>query len=77
MDHEKIVEFVRAQGYSNVSAEGVKWRNYEVYEPKVSLMKAKLGLPQMVLVKEDKIRLSTPEEAYAFLDFRYPDEAER
>lgn len=74
MDHNKIVEFARAQGYSNVSSEGVKWQKYEVYEPKVSLMNAKLDLPRMILVEGDRIRLSTPEEAYAFLDYRYPDE---
>ncbi len=72
MDSEKVLEFARAQGFSNISA-ATPWQGYEVYEPKVSLMNAhKAALPQMILVKGDKIRMSTPEEAFAYLDFKYP-----
>lgn len=63
MSKDRIMAFARQQGYDSI-AELKPWRGYEVYEP---LFEddgmACVGLPLVILVKGDEIRMSTPEEA--------------
>ncbi len=41
-----------------------KWRGYDVYEPMFESEEvAFVGLPYVILVKEDEIRMSTPKES--------------
>ncbi len=63
MELEKIIEFAKENGYD--SARKFKdWKGYEAYEPIVDESEDFLsGLPFMILVKGDEIRMSTPEEA--------------
>lgn len=68
MEIEKVVAFARKQGYDNVR-QLEPWKGFEVYEPifdgdEVSVV----GLPLLILVKGNEIRMSTPEEAFEQLD---------
>jgi hypothetical protein len=63
MDIEKIREFAKSQGYKNVQYLG-KWREYDVYEPLTGEGVACIGLPFIVLVQGDTIRMSTEKEAF-------------
>lgn len=76
MTREKVLNFARKQGYDKVEYSG-KWRGYDVYTPEVDYGTEKepaiIGLPLIILVKGNEIRLSTPDEAFAYLD-TLPDE---
>lgn len=50
---------------------GVPWKGYEVYKP-VYTEFAFRGHPYVVLVKGDRVRLSTPEESIEYLGFSTP-----
>lgn len=67
MSKEEIIAFAKKQGYDGVLPLG-KWKEYDAYEPTVNEATeedpACVGLPLMILVKDDKIRMSTVEEAY-------------
>lgn len=47
------------------------WKGYEVYKP-VYTEFAFRGHPYVVLVKGDRVRLSTPEESIEYLGFSTP-----
>ena len=70
MDKKKVLAFAKKQGYDDVRHIG-KWREFEAWEP---FMKSDddgfpcIGLPLLILVKGDKIRMSTEEEAFAQLE---------
>lgn len=49
----------------------VPWKGYEVYKP-VYTEFAFRGHPYVVLVKGDRVRLSTPEESIEYLGFSTP-----
>ncbi len=83
MNEEKIQEFAKKEGYSRIVYEGV-WKGYDTYyadyfgDDKIRYV----GLPFYVLVKENEIRLSKPEECldileyfnpYIMLKFKYKD----
>ena len=44
------------------------WHGFEVYTPVYSIEPACIGLPLIILVKDGNIRLSTPDEAFEYLD---------
>lgn len=60
---QKAIEFAISQGYET-ALRLKNWKGFEVYEP---IMKkdevSYTGLPLLILVKGDEIRMSTPEEA--------------
>lgn len=63
MSLEKVIEFAKKQGYESVE-KLEKWKEYDVYEPiykndEVSI----IGMPLLILVKGEEIRMSTVEEA--------------
>lgn len=60
---KQVNEFARKHGYEK--AEYLKkWKGYRCYEPIMSKGKISFsGLPLLILVKGDEIRMSTPEEA--------------
>lgn len=51
------------------------FNGYEVFKP-VYRQDVAIGLPLIVLKKGDEVRISTPDEAFAFLDANYADEDE-
>lgn len=69
MINDKIINFAKKQGYDSALYIG-KWKNYEAYEPifdnnsDVSF----IGPPLLILVENDKIRMSTVEEAFNQLE---------
>ena len=76
MKEKEILEFANKQGLIHNYAEYLgKWKDYDVYELVISkVMCYYVGLPRYALVKENKIRISEPEESMAILDFFYLDE---
>ncbi len=60
---QKVIEFAQSQGYET-ALRLKNWKGFEVYEP---IMKkdevSYTGLPLLILVNGDEIRMSTPEEA--------------
>jgi len=66
MKIEEIIAFAGKQGYDGVRSLG-KWKEYDAYEPTYDHATkeepAYVGLPLMILVKDDEIRMSTVEEA--------------
>jgi hypothetical protein len=71
MDKKKVLAFAKKQGYDDVRYIG-KWREFEAWEP---LVKGEgeddfpcIGLPLLVLVKGETIRMSTEDEAFAQME---------
>jgi hypothetical protein len=71
MTKQKIIAFARSKGYDGAMYSG-KWNGYEVYEPTVKGSTeedpAIIGVPLIILVKGEDIRLSTVDEAFEYLD---------
>lgn len=65
MTDAKIIEFAKKHGYED--AEYLKdWHGFHCYEPIISQTVnsvAYTGLPLVILVKDDEIRMSTADEA--------------
>jgi hypothetical protein len=64
MKYDKVKAFAKEKGYDDALYIG-KWKEYEAYEPvfdgdDVSFV----GVPLLILVKDDDIRMSTVEEAF-------------
>lgn len=70
MIREQIVQFAKKNGYDDVIYKG-KWRQYDVYEPTIDGATPEnpvyVGLPFIILVEGNKIRLSTKEEGFAYI----------
>ena len=66
---KKVLEFAAQHGYCDAIKEQ-DWRGYQVFSPIYSREEglACVGLPLIILVKDGKIRMSTEEEAFAYLD---------
>lgn len=64
----EVITFAQQQGYdSAIYLE--KWRKYKVYEPVFNNEGVNIvGLPLMILVDGNKIRMTTADEAFAYLD---------
>jgi hypothetical protein len=63
MDEKEILKFAKQEGYEDISYIG-KWREFEVYEPLFNFEDVSyVGLPFIILVTQDEIRMSTPEES--------------
>lgn len=68
MSIEKIVTYAKSQGYKTVEYLQ-QWRDCDVYEPIYDEKEiAYIGLPLKILVKGEEIRMTTPDEAFEFLD---------
>lgn len=69
MDEKKIQEFAVANGYE-AAVYRDEWKGYQCYEPVFSLEQpvSYIGLPLMILVKGETIRMSTADEAMELLD---------
>ena len=76
MDLKQVISFAQKNGYETVEKLN-NWNGYECYEPIMDSKKeTELGPPLLILVKGDKIRMSTPDEAFQQLDECYPEEDE-
>ena len=71
MERSKVLKFANDLGYGNIGEED-HWNGYEVYQ----LIYNKpgdenvyhIGLPHIVMIKGDKIRISTDTECFEYLD---------
>lgn len=68
MKIEQVKEFAKQQGYDDVLQIG-KWKGFDAYEPVFNGEDVSfIGVPLLILVKGDNIRMSTVEEAFEQLD---------
>ena len=71
MDKKKVLAFAKKQGYDDVRHIG-KWREFDTWEPFIKCEGEdgfpKIGLPFLILVKGETIRMSTEDEAFEHLD---------
>ena len=69
MEEKKIQEFAVANGYE-AAVYQKEWNGYQCYEPVFSLDEpvSYIGLPLMILVKGENIRMSTADEAMELLE---------
>lgn len=71
MNIERVNQFAILNGYYGAEPLG-KWRGYDIYEPIMSPNKdgdiSHIGLPLLIMVRGDLIRMSSPEEGLAQLD---------
>lgn len=78
MDDKKVLEFAKKKGYSSVEHLG-KWLEYDVYDLIYSDDEedaSYIGLPLVALVKDNDIRISTPDESLEIVSYFYPDDDE-
>lgn len=61
---QELVEDLGAKSYKK----GVDWNGFEVYIP-VYEGNPIIGLPYVVLVKNNEARISTPDESIAYLEY--------
>lgn len=60
-------KFAEESGY--IGAEYLQeWKGYSVFNPVYSKETATIGLPYVILVKNEKARMSTVEETFEYLD---------
>jgi hypothetical protein len=68
MSQEDILKFAQKQGYDNIEYVE-EWRGYQVYAPIFNSKEMLyIGLPYVILVKDNEIRMSTPDESLERLD---------
>ena len=68
MDLKQVIFFAQKNGYETVEKLN-NCNGYECYEPIMySKKETEIGPPLLILVKGDKIRMSTPEEAFQQMD---------
>ena len=68
MEIEKVKAFAKKQGYDDVLYIG-KWKEFDAYEPVFKGEEPSfIGVPLLILVKGDSIRMSTVDEAFEQLD---------
>jgi len=68
MDIKKVVEFAQEHGYETAEPLG-SWQGYDIYEPVYSKDEVScIGLPLMIMVKGNEIRMSTTDEAIQQID---------
>ena len=71
MEFDEIEKFAKIHGYQTAKIGGIsKWHGFDVYEPIYDLDKEKvcIGLPYVILVKGNDIRMSNVKESFAYLD---------
>jgi len=68
MDRKKVLQFAKTRGYDSIRKRRKTWNGYDVYEPIYRKgVISYIGLPLVILVKENEIRLSTPQESFELL----------
>lgn len=68
MEIEKVKAFAKKQGYDDVLYIG-KWKEFDAYEPVLKGEDVSFtGVPLLIFVHGDSIRMSTVEEAFEQLD---------
>ena len=71
MDKSKVLSFAKKEGYDDVRHIG-EWREFDVWEPLVESSGEDdfpcIGLPFLILVQGETIRMSTEEEAFQWIE---------
>ena len=68
MTLKQVVSFARERGCETAEYQG-QWRGYDVYDRVFEGEETVIvGLPYIILVKGDEIRMSTEDEAFQYID---------
>jgi len=65
---QKIKEIMKEELMTDTYTRGVDWNGYEVYVPEYKEV-FEGGVPLVVLVKDDEVRLSKIEESFEYLKY--------
>jgi hypothetical protein len=69
MNINTVIDYAKGQGYDGAVYSG-KWGEYTVYAPTLEDRKiAYVGMPLVILVRGEEIRMSTDEESLELLDY--------
>ena len=72
-----IFEEIKPLIFDDLNADGYKrskdWNGYVVYEP-IYKKYVEIGIPSVVLVNDDEVRVSTLEESFEYLRFSVPSD---
>ena len=63
---EKVKRYAVEHGYNDVK-KIESWKGYDIYEPLLH-DDAIIGIPLLIMVKGNKIRMSTIKEAFDYMD---------
>ena len=63
---DKVKQFAIKQGYKDIK-KLENWNGYEIYEP-IMGEDAIIGIPLVIMVKGNNIRMSSIEEAFRYMD---------
>lgn len=70
----KILEFAESEGYEDVEKLKFKYKDYECYEPITSKGEDTFtGMPLVILVKGNEIRMSSYDETLEIIDLADED----
>lgn len=62
--YRKVLQFAKSQGYETVHKLNKTWNGYTLYEPSFKRgVVSYVGLPLVILAKENEVRMSTPDES--------------
>ncbi|MFI3258377.1 MAG: hypothetical protein R3Y36_08790 [Spirochaetales bacterium] len=66
---QKAISFAKKDNYDSAEY-SCEWEGYEVYSPFFDDDELRMiGYPQQILIKEDEIRYSSPDESFQILPF--------
>lgn len=63
-----IEKWAKKQGYESIRQLPGKWKGFDVYEAILGDGLV-VGYPEFILVKDDSIRMATPEEGFKIMTF--------
>ena len=70
---KQVLKYAKIRGYDKVTKSDKTWNGYSIYEPGFNRKGTPMiGYPLVILVKEDKIRMSSRDESLKILDYLYP-----
>lgn len=65
-EYKRVIGYAKEKGYKSIKYIG-KWKGYNVYEPIIFKHVMFTGLPLVILVNNEKIRMSNGNEAMDIL----------
>ena len=63
---DKVMEYAKSKGYNDIR-QLESWNGYEIFEP-ILHEDAIIGIPFVIMVKGNNIRMSTPKETFEYMD---------
>ena len=64
---DKVIEYAKSKGYNDIR-QLESWKGYEIYEPILLHEDAIIGIPFVIMVKGNNIRMSTINETFEYMN---------